>query len=231
MPANIEDTLKLFNRKERFWVIQTALGPPSAKLSADFCEALNRVLEGRAEPVSSASAWWAIDYHLDWLQAALLLHPKVATPEPRPLVELSEGKYDIQGQQEDVDLVVAHGRDLILIEAKAFGSWSNPQLISKAKRLKALPVCAESGLMLPRADLQEEDRVRLHFLLMSPNPPQKLEEGASPPWPEWGKRDGQRLWLELQVEHASEPFVAVSRCLPDGKRSAGGRHWRLLEDR
>jgi hypothetical protein len=231
MPSKIEDTLKLFNRKERYWVVRTALGSPSGKLAPEFCEALNRLLDGRAEPLSPDTAWWAIDYHFDWLQAALLLHPTVTTPEPRLLVELSDGKFDIQGQQEDVDLVVAHGRDVILIEAKAFGSWSNSQLTSKLKRLKALPVCAETGLLSPRDELAEEDRVRLHFVLMSPNEPQKLDAGASLAWPEWGKRDGQRLWIELQVEQANEPFVAVSRCMPDGKRSAGGTHWRLLEDR
>jgi hypothetical protein len=69
----------------------------------------------------------------------------------------------IKGNLEDIDLVIASGRDLILIEAKAFGSWDNKQLRSKLERLDLLHDDYEQI-----ADRAERDRVRMHFLLMSP---------------------------------------------------------------
>ena len=44
----------------------------------------------------------------------------------------------ITGTQEDIDLVVATGDTLLLIEAKGEGAWSNTQLASKIGRLKAI---------------------------------------------------------------------------------------------
>ncbi len=223
MSHKIEDTLKVFNRKERYWVVRTALGAPSATLSSELCEDLNAQLQLRADPLTPASAWWAIDYHFDWLQAALLLHPNFSE-EPVPLTRQDENaKWNIQGQQEDVDLIIAHGRDVVLVEAKAFGSWSNSQLTSKLKRLKAL--CGDTG-QVTVGSLPDAERVRLHFVLMSPNQPRKLSDEVLKEWPQWGMgADGKPLWVRLQVGSPDDQFFKVNRCNIKRESSSNGEYW------
>ena len=225
MLGRIEDTLKLFNRKERYWVVHTALGSPAATLSAAFCDAINGQLDLK-EPVTPSSAWWAMDYHIDWLQAALRLHPNVSTTkEAIPQVRSADSKRcDIQGQQEDIDLVVAHNRDVVLVEAKAFGSWSNKQLESKLERLRALPISWDTGEVTADG-VAEEEPIRVHFILLSPNRPTKLSPSVLQKWPAWGKHCGSPCWVHLSLGEPEDRFFKVNRCNATGKSLACGGHW------
>ena len=95
-------------------------------------------------------AWWATDYHISWLAGALALFVKgekcAKQPfENRPIeddrwtnLKKPEGRQLVEGNQEDVGLVIATGCELILIEAKAYGAWTVPQLNSKLARLDLL---------------------------------------------------------------------------------------------
>ena len=66
-----------------------------------------------------------------------------------------------KGNQEDVDLIIANGTDLILIEAKAYGTWSNGPMTSKLARLELLQ--AELNALSDKA--ATDKTIRLHLLL------------------------------------------------------------------
>jgi len=162
--TTIATTLKRFNRKERYWVVRTALGSHGETLDAGFCAALERVLSDKEVKINPREAWWGMDYHFNWLFAALRMH--CDEYEPGEERAWSNAAGAVQGNQEDIDLVVATGSDLILVEAKN-GAWSSDQLRSKIERLKLLQA-DESGVV----GLGERS-IRLHFVLMSPSDPSK----------------------------------------------------------
>ncbi len=108
--------------------------------------------------------------------------------------------------QEDADLVVADGKHLLLIEAKAYGAYSNERVEQKRLRFDGLrKEMAGSG-------------IALHFLLMSPRTPQKLHylQGVTP-----------IPWLKLKIP-ADMPVRRVERCDANGKRSASGGYWQIV---
>lgn len=164
---------------------------------------LNDVLSGRiAHPLEKETAWWAIDYHLDWLAGALYLH----TRPPDPYAHRENQLRLIKGQQEDIDLVVASGSDVVLIEAKAFSSSSNKQLKSKLQRLKAL--CDnETGIYNPSSP--KTDQIRLHFALMSRSESRNMNEDL--PWPRWAV-NGQRKPFRLKLETQLPDYLTIGRC-------------------
>jgi hypothetical protein len=61
------DILSRFNRKERYWVLNELLDFNSTPISKNFRSKLRTEL-GIEVPTN---AWWAMDYHFDWLHAAL----------------------------------------------------------------------------------------------------------------------------------------------------------------
>lgn len=125
----------------------------------------------------------------------------------------------IEGNQEDIDLIIASGCHLILIEVKAFGAWDNKQLQSKLNRLDLLNVEYEQI-----ADREDVDRVRMHFLLMSPREPRKINVD----WPEWIRQKKQIPWVHLHLPEG-EPILQVNRCDADAEEMAEGDHWRIVE--
>ena len=125
----------------------------------------------------------------------------------------------IEGNQEDIDLIIASGLDLILIEAKAFGAWDNKQLRSKLDRLDLL-----HGEYEQIADTADRDRVRMHFLLMSPKEIKKIDVK----WPEWIRKENQVPWIELYLPE-SEAILEVNRCDADAEETAEGDHWRIVK--
>ncbi len=135
-PSNLAQTLAQFNRKERYWLLRNALGqqtdadavPSAPLLSETFRSRLGRRLNCDIPP----TAWWAMDYHLDWLYAAtVLLQGDKQTP-------YSNESRGIQANQEDIDFIIAFDKTLILIEAKGYTPWSNEQLSSKKARLELI---------------------------------------------------------------------------------------------
>ena len=120
---NLVQALERFNRKERYWLIQAALGPAARHLDAAFRDGL-QAATGVEVP---ADAWWAMDYHLDWGVGAMAM---LSGPSNGRGPHANAERL-VEGTQEDIDLVVAFGETLILIEAKGESSWSNAQFHSR----------------------------------------------------------------------------------------------------
>lgn len=130
---DLVQTLKGFNRKERYWVIRNALGhegedlPLSDEFRSNLGKAISRTIP--------ADAWWAMDYHFDWLFATALL---LQDPARNTGSNMKSGRPLIEGNQRDVDLVVAFGTTIVALEAKCTTGWSIKQNDSKFERLQRL---------------------------------------------------------------------------------------------
>ena len=183
--------LESFNRKERFFLLAQALGcsnsgEPAFSLSDSFRKQLNENIDV-AIPLK---VFVAMDYHLDWLQAALY-HSKCGKLE---FSNKDENKDEvIEGTQEDVDLLVAFkAREtfhLILVEAKAYFDWNNKQLLSKAKRLRT--IFGEDG--------KKWSNVQPYFRAMGPKNPNKSKRLKLECLPKWMLNDDKLQWLCLQL--------------------------------
>lgn len=202
------DALKRFNRKERYWLIRNALGPTSERLDEGFRVRLAEAI-GIDVP---ATAWWAMDYHLDWLVGALTL---VAQGDEGFAAQRNDLGL-VNGNQEDMDLIVAFGDTLVMIEAKGESAWSNTQFQSKVARLEKLRAAG----LLPAS-------IKIFFVLTSPREPQFLvpKEGAT--WQAWMcNAAGRPMHVPL---HMPDDFVKVTRW--DVERQAAsktGTCWRIV---
>lgn len=212
----IVEALKKFNRKERYWVIRNALGPTSNQLGEGFRSDLQRTI-GIEIP---EDAWWSIDYHIDWLVGALGLFVDgtiVSKPQDN-----SNGV--VKGNQEDIDLIVAFGSTLILIEAKGDTSWSNAQLNSKLPRLEAILGPDYRGLY-------QQHELSVYFVLMSPKRSMRLLRPGNLPWPNWmSADDGAPLWMPMKLAETDESpsFYKVTRCQENGDVSELGKSWKVF---
>ena len=196
--------LESFNRKERFFLIAQALGcsnsgEPAFSLSDSFREKLNKIIEPTAIPEEPAMVFVAMDYHLDWLQAALILAHTSQDEKSKFCNEGKEGQV-IEGTQKDVDLLVAFKDGetfhLILVEAKAYSGWTNDQLSSKAARLRT--IFGEDG--------KKWSDVQLYFCVMSPKESERLNRGPLPKWMLDNK--GELQWLPLQLPKSKRRVVS-----------------------
>jgi hypothetical protein len=129
----------------------------------------------------------------------------------------------VEGNQEDIDLVIASGLDLILIEAKAVGAWDNQQLASKLLRLSL--VYSEYHSSVTKA-AEAPNPVRFHFLLMSPYYPRKLKVE----WPEWARTQPKvPAWIHLPLPSET---LEVSRRDDKGKRTRQSKkYWCVIESK
>ena len=133
------EILESFNRKERFFLISHALGlrsnsdEPAFSLSNCFRKQLNTNIDV-AIPPEPEGVFVAMDYHLDWLQAALIL-AHTNQDEKSKFCNGSKEDQVIKGTQEDIDLLVAFKAGekfhLILVEAKAYSGWTNKQHVHR----------------------------------------------------------------------------------------------------
>ncbi len=201
MPT-LAETLRRFDRKERNWLIRDALGDPH--LSEQFRERLQRTLTVRGVDLTiPADAWWAIDFHWNWLFGAL-----AELEKPRCIHE-NDGA--IQPNQEDVDLIVAFDNTVILVEAKATGAWGTEQIKSKLARLGRLRTAASR--------LHDSHGVRLFFLLTSPVKSERLEIDEL-----WAAHGVSFTWMQLQAPEGGN-LLHVTRCDKDGDPDKDGRYW------
>lgn len=206
MPDLIE-LLESFNRKERFFLISQALG--NFQMSDHFRRELGKTVSIEIP----AGSFTAMDYHLDWLTAALVAHGAGNKGE---LFD-NPGQQTIHGTQEDIDLLVAFRAEslyhIILVEAKGDTGWTNKQMRSKANRLTQI-----FGLNGGKyAD------VHPHICLTSPKKPsQRLKDGE---WPAWMRKGGNSFnWLELNFPGNRR---IVTRCDADRNPSAQGQYFRI----
>ncbi|OBQ83550.1 hypothetical protein [Mesorhizobium sp. WSM3873] len=208
--SELEAALERFNRKERYWLLREALG--RQPLSEEFRKKLAGVFGSNAGVAVPENAWWAIDYHADWLFGALstLRYGESFPAHPNVPVQVT-------GTQEDFDLLIAFERTLIIVEAKAGQHWGNRQVKSKLARLTAL---VDYNSRLP-------DPLRLYFVLASPRQPSKLDASSCPPV--LRTRDGGVHWIQMGYGSSGIKHLAVSRCDQDGKPDSTADRWRVRE--
>ena len=201
------ELLESFNRKERFFLVKHALG--NFQLSYDFRKQLGCKI-GLKIP---HDAFAAMDFHLDWLSAALHVNEcgydnqTFCNPQQRI----------VEGNQEDIDLLVAfkdgEEHHLVLVEAKGVGSWDNSQMLSKASRLGE--IFGDDGECFAGA--------KPHFSLVSPKLPKKLKTCE---WPGWMSKNGvSNIWIKMEFP---EGRVRVTRCDAAGNSSKAGSRFMVI---
>ena len=199
------NSLQAFNAKERNHLMRFALlgetdpTPPLREtgwVHQNFLDTLKNALTAAAgsgaqpeirfsgEPVC---VYAAMDYHLDWLHAALWCTnnrwPGHAEGESPPVLRFAgasgtegllnpEAQHDVMGNLEDVDLLLVI-KDrlmtyLVMIEAKGEASFSRSQLASKLARLR---------LILDGDHVPPKEELTFAFVLMAPA--EKLKLGGT----------------------------------------------------
>ena len=198
--------LKNFNAKERYWLIRQALGGFTA--DADFVDEVAKAA-GVEPPDRSrlSETYMAMDYHLNWLYAALTGHSPAGTAHPNTKwSEEASARAAVENSQEDVDLIIAYPRQsgsvqIILVEAKCIGAFTKVQLESKAARLAGLleALTSEGSLNNRNVDLR--------LVLMSPQKPKETLTSSMPGrlrrvfLVDTRKSEADELsWLKLKVE-------------------------------
>ena len=206
------EKLRRLNRKERYHLVGQALGNRDFRTSDAFRNAVGSAT-GLTIP---ADAFVAMDYHLNWIHAAILI-----CGDPGQATFAHGIDVTTAGNQEDADLLIAFDEGpkthLILVEAKAATGWTNKQMNSKARRLAG--IFGESGTKIPE--------VQPHFVLASPRPPRQL---ALDGWPTWMKQDGSPSgtvrWLKLEMP---SNFQQVIRCDAAGLTGKTGTRWKIVD--
>lgn len=211
------ENLKSLNRKERYHLLKLVTGE-KLQVGEDFGDKLKEELKLSYRPPENAFV--AIDYHIDWLAACVEVtrHPDEQHYNNTRLIKRTqitwkdkqppaEHIYWIDGNQEDVDLLVAYPdpkaksrTHLILGEAKADTSWTRKQLISKIERLRHIfseKIIDELGLSL-------------HFVLIGPVGPRgessitslHKSEHEAHHFPDWYKieagKDDNVAFIEIE---------------------------------
>ena len=207
--SSVIEFLKAFNRKERFFLVADALGKPDFELSPEFKQKLERALGLRVPN----DAFVAMDYHLSWIYAAVVLGAEAIdlVASLGTVRENSEGL--IRGNQEDVDLLVAYEDDqvthLVVVEAKGVTGWTNGQMTSKATRLGL--IFGQDGSRYPS--------IAPHFIITSPWRARDLRPAE---WPKWMAPDSIIPWMPLPVR---------SGLLRPGRTDSRGTHWKVFKER
>jgi hypothetical protein len=163
--------LKMFNRKERDHLIKFALceRTDEPKISVPLWRLVSGN-QGLQRPKDEKRIFIGMDYHLNWLFAALQSssfeqleteaefenswgltakrfdqRKKIKTKKEGKVVEVDKDKTPIQGNQEDVDLLIAWLSSeesstlcLTLVEAKLDAPWDLKQLKSKMQRFSLI---------------------------------------------------------------------------------------------
>jgi hypothetical protein len=205
MTNDLITLLKLFNRKERYFLIAQALGNNNFTLSESFRKLISTKLDLFIPP----DAFAAMDYHLDWIYASLF----ASTKDNLNFIELNELK--LNKNQEDIDFLIAFKEGtqyhLILIEAKAETGWTNKQIDSKAKKFKEI-----FG-----TDKCSWENVTPHLLITSPRMPRDLKLDCLPLYL---YRPMNYIWFPLNIP---DNLIKITRCNDLGKPSINGLKWNI----
>jgi len=221
----LADTLERFNRKERNLLIRDILGcqAKTLPLASDFCERLAKTVGISKEFLEGA--WWATDFHFDWLAGALLTFMKGDTPTRQ------DNRFHlVKGNQEDVDLiVVAHvpaaqtPHHLILIEAKIYGHFTKKQYESKVARLEQLFDFYKS------LETKSPRKITFHYILYSPIRPANLVPKFLP-WNSNVVSDPEHVHLMFTLPKPAGPSIlAVTRCNDKDEPDMEGGFWRCIK--
>jgi hypothetical protein len=128
--SKLIDNLINFNSKERFYLVRQILGNLKFVPDPAFMEELSQVLH---LDVPKTIPFSAMDYHLDWLYASLVISEQNDIND-----KVFNRDNIIKAQQEDLDFILAYGCHIVLIEAKGVTGWTNKQMKSKADRLREI---------------------------------------------------------------------------------------------
>lgn len=222
---SLRTTLERFNRKERFILFEQATAGTGRVTLHDGYGAQLGAAIGQSIP---AGHLLMVDYHLNWLYAALELHagnwstaqPGVRAAEAVPAVNVPDGdlRHALERNQEDIDLLVVWEEDktthVALVEAKAHTGWTNKQMRSKAARLQA--IFGDGGT-------RYRD-VTPHFALTSFAASKKLTTTG---WPEWMLTEGGVAHVELMKPEV--PRLMVGEVDEAGAPKAGGGFFGIRE--
>jgi hypothetical protein len=155
---SLPEALERFNRKERNLLVRALLGHRVRPLYLDGDFRSDVAKELQIDSGIPKEAWWGTDYHISWLAGALAIF--ATSSDDRRIWHNNSNM--ITGDQEDIDLVIACGSELILIEAKGVVSnFRNDRLENKLKRLDSVRKFYD-GIRTASSI------VNFHFLLMSP---------------------------------------------------------------
>ena len=218
MPDDLIQILECLNRKERFFLVGTALGNRKFHLSECFRLKLQCAIK-LDEPIPE-SAFVAMDYHLDWVAAALEKYSSLENKEAFKNRQ-GESRRLVEGNQEDVDFFVAfRGKNsavhLIFLEAKAYSRWDYKQLRSKAERLKL--IFGSSG--------DRQKGVNPHFCVVAKTPPDAARLSARP---DWWIRPGTDEFNSLNFK-LPKTRLKVSRWDTSTRKSSrNGEHFRITQ--
>lgn len=236
MKSALIDNLKLFNAKERDHLMRFAYLGRSTRyredtvfLNEDFDRALRKVA-GISEKESCAFA--GMDYHLDWLFAALWMatnrpewKPGIGNPprvpmKPHESVDGIDDLYSdfrpLTGSQEDVDLLVVYDDgeklSMVLVEAKGGASFNKVQLARKLIRLDRI-LSEPSVARIAKMPLESR------LVLAAPTEPKFrdcLDFAKSLPEPDHDKKDKFELMRAALISHPSGIGSAPRRFLKIG---------------
>jgi hypothetical protein len=221
----LANVLERFNRKERNLLIRDILDKP-LHLGSDFCERLAKAVGIPKESVDRA--WWATDFHFDWLAGALLTFMKGETQNRQDNVSRHQSHSRlVMGNQEDLDLVVVAyvpaatmPYHLILIEAKAYGHFTSDQYQSKVSRLELLYA------FYKELERESQHKISFHYVLYSPAKPTKLVP-LPLPWQSNVATVPEHIHLELMLPKS--PILTVARCDDKGALDIKGDFWRCVK--
>ena len=221
--GSLATALESFNRKERNLVVRDILGHAKdpLRLSDDFRKRVEAKVAS-LETIRADACWWT-DYHINWLAGALAMFIKggaALSDVPFPNPESSRRSTLIEGNQEDIDLVITTGDHLILIEAKAYGAFEIEQLRSKLARLDIL------YKFYWELAGKSQPRVWFHFLLLSRRKPPESDLRC-PAWTCEGMENRSEIpWIPLPLR---DKTLKVTRCAEPGERSDDKAFWRIRE--
>lgn len=217
-PGSLEHRLSVFNAKERFALIQRVTGMSIAPSPAFLAE----TLQSCGIEANAGRVFCAMDYHLDWLYAALMKDQ--LDPEPMPLVADEYGSFPVTGRQQDADFVMcftaknADGNPvthLLLIEAKGVGAWDSDQVAEKLKQYRAMrPAFARNPHVCPR------------LVLMSPDDPRRKESRQSTRFRGLladFKDFGEVAWVKMPMPETH----MVNRLRDEGRKDGPFTRWKV----
>jgi hypothetical protein len=212
---DIIKNLEKLNAKERYYLITFATDNKTIRLGCEFRKKLGKTIYGEnenGEPVRliPEDSFVAIDFHLNWLYAAL--YYDVLTDDGTEKEVIPDV---IKSDQQDIDLLIAYMENgktmIIMVEAKGTGSWGNGQLNSKIDRLNKIFKQSEKNI-IPK------------LVLLSPNEPQRLdiaksEEGRDR-WQNWlNKNDNKPFWVQLEIPKLKKV----------GKLAQNSKKWKISD--
>lgn len=105
--ATLVNWLERFNRKERYFLVAQALGKPKFELDEQFRKTLSEKAGPGMDIPAGDGVFVAMDYHLDWIHAAMKLRGRESDGAALPNRTDRDNHLVLTGNQEDIDLLVA----------------------------------------------------------------------------------------------------------------------------